>query len=51
MQKTKAIQKIPQLYTITGLIRLRLEETGHSKIITNMLDLKELFPDLDIENL
>ena len=37
--------------TISGLIRVKLEETGPSRIITYMVDLKELFPDVDIENL
>ena len=37
--------------TISGLIRLKFEETGPSKIITHMVDLKELFSDIDIENL
>ena len=51
MRKTKAIQKIRQFYTISGLIRVKLEETGPSKIITHMIDLKDLFPDTNIENL
>ena len=50
-KKLRAIQKINQFYTISGLIRVKLEETGPSKIITHMVDLKELFPDIDIENL
>ena len=50
-KKLMAIQKIHQFYTISGLIRVELEETGPSKIITHMVDLKELFPDIDIENL
>ena len=36
---------------ISGLIRVKFEETGSSKIITHMVDLKDLFPDIDIENL
>ena len=35
---------------ISGLIRVKLEETGSSKIITHMVGLKELFPEIDIEN-
>ena len=50
-KKLRAIQKIHQFYMISGLIRVKLEEIGSSKIITHMFDLKELFPDLDIENL
>ena len=50
-KKLRAIQKIHQFYTISGLIRVKLEETGPSKIITHMVDLKDLFPDIDIENL
>ena len=48
-KKLRAIQKIHQFHTISGLIRMKLEETGPSKIITHMIDLKELFPDIDIE--
>ena len=50
-KKLRAIQKIHQFYTISGLIRVKLEKTGPSKIITHVVDLKELFPDIDIENL
>ena len=44
-KKLRAIQKIHQFYTISGL------ETVPSRIITHIVDLKELFPDIDIENL
>ena len=50
-KKLRAIQKIHQFYTISGLIRVKLEETGPSREITHMIDLKELFPDVNIENL
>ena len=50
-KKLKAIQKIHRFYTISGLIRVKLEETGPSRIITHMVDLKERFPDIDMENL
>ena len=50
-KKLRAIQIVHQFYTISGLICVKLEETGPSKIITHMVDLKELFPDIDIENL
>ena len=49
--KLRAIQKTHQFYTISGLICVKLEETGPSSIITHMVDLKKLFPDVDIENL
>ena len=50
-KKLRATQKIHQFYTISGLIHVKLQETGPSKIITHMVDLKDLFPDIDIENL
>ena len=50
-KRLREIQKIRQFYTISSLIRVKLEETGPSRIITHMVDLKELFPDVDIENL
>ena len=50
-KKLRAIQKIHHFYTISGLILVKLEETGPSRIITHVVDLKELFPDVDIENL
>ena len=48
-KKLRAIQKIHQFYTISGLIRVKLEETVPSRIMTHMVALKELFPDIDIE--
>ena len=50
-KKLRAIQKIHEFYTVSGLIRVKLEETGPSRVITHMIDLKELFPDVNIENL
>ena len=50
-KKLRAVQKIHQFYTIGGLIRVKLEETDPSKVITHMVDSKELFPGIDIENL
>ena len=50
-KKLRAFQKIHQFYLISALIHVKLEETGPSKIITQMVDLKEIFPDIDIENL
>ena len=49
-KKLRAIQKIRQFYTISGLINVKLDETGPSKIITHKVDLKEFFPDIDVEN-
>ena len=34
---------------VSVLIRVKFEETGPSKILTHTVDLKELFPDIDIE--
>ena len=39
-KKLKEIQQIHQFYTISGLIRVKLKETGPSKIITHIADLK-----------
>ena len=50
-KELRAIQKIHQFYTIIGFIRVKLEETGPSKIITHMVDLKYHFPDKEIDNL
>ena len=50
-KKLRAIQEVHQFYTISGLIRVKLEETGPFIIISHMVDLKELFPDIEIENL
>ena len=50
-KKLRVIQKIHQFYKNSGLIRVKLEETGLSKIITHMVDLKELFPGIAIESL
>ena len=45
----KATQKIHQFYMISGLIHVKLEETGPSRVITHMIDLKELFPDVNLK--
>ena len=50
-KKLRAIEKTHQFYTMNSLIRVKLEQTGPSKIITLTVDLKDLFPDIDIENL
>ena len=38
-------------YTISGLIRLRIEEYGQAKIIIHMVDLHNLFADIEIDSL
>ena len=48
-KRLRATQKIHQLYTIRGLIRMKLEETAPSKII--WLIWENFFLDIDIENL
>ena len=40
-----------QYYTINGLIRLRIEESGQAKVITHMVDLHNLFQDIEIDSL
>ena len=42
-------QKLYQYYTINGLIRLRIEESGQAKTITHMVDLQNLLPGIDID--
>ena len=44
-------QKVHQYYTINGLILLRIEESGQAKIISHMVDLQNLFPDIEIDSL
>ena len=44
-------QKIRQYYTVNGLIHLQIEESGPKKIITHMVDLQNLFPDIEIDSL
>ena len=50
-KKLRDKQKVHQYYTINGLIRLRIEQSGQAKIITHMVDLQNLFPDIDINSL
>ena len=47
-KKLRAIQKIHQFYTISGLIYVNLLEAGSSKIITHIVDLNDFFPDTNI---
>ena len=48
-KKLRDKQKVYQYYTINGLIRLRIEESGQAKTITHMVDLQNLFPDIEID--
>ena len=50
-KKLRDKQKVHQYYTINGLNRLRTEESGQAKIITHMVDLQNLFPDIEIDSL
>ena len=40
-----------QFYINNGIIRLKLVENGSVKTITHVNDLKDLFPDIDNDNL
>ena len=44
-------KRIHQFYTNNGIIRLKLVKNGSVKTITHVNDLKDLFPDMDIDNL
>ena len=50
-KKLRDKQKVHQYYTINGLIYLRTKESGQAKIITHMIDLESLFPDIEIDSL
>ena len=49
-KKLREKLKVYQYYTINGLIRLRIQESGPAKTITHMVDLQNLFPDIDIDS-
>ena len=49
-KKSRDKQKVHQYYAINGLIRLQIEESGQAKIITHMVDLRNLFPDIEIDS-
>ena len=49
-KKLRDKQKIHQHYTTNALIRSRIEESGQRKIITDMIDLQKLLPDIDIDS-
>ena len=44
-------QKVHQCYTINGLIRLQIKDSGQAEIITHMVDLQNLFSDIEIDSL
>ena len=50
-KKLRDKQKVHQYYTINSLIRSRIEKSGQVKIITHMIDLQNLFPDIEIDSL
>ena len=50
-KKLRVNQKLHQFYTINGIVRVKLEENGPLKSITHMLDLVNLFPDIEIDSL
>ena len=50
-KRLKGDKKIHQVYTNNGIIPLKLVENGSVKTITHVNDLKDLFPDIDIDNL
>ena len=50
-KKLRDKQKVHRYYTINGLIYLRIKESGQAKIITHMIDLESLFPDIEIDSL
>ena len=50
-EKLRANQKLNQFYTINGIVCIKLEENDPSKSIAHMLDLVNLFSDIDINSL
>ena len=44
-------KRIHQFYTNNGIIRLKLVKNGSVQTVTHVNDLKDLFPDMDIDNL
>ena len=50
-KRLKVDNKMHQFYTNNGIIRLKLVENGSVKTITHVNDLKDLFPDIDNDNL
>ena len=50
-KKLRANQKLHQFYTVNGIVQVKLEENGPPKSITHILDLVNLFPDIEINSL
>ena len=50
-KKLRANQKLHQFYTINGIVRVKLEEIGPPKSIAHILDLVNLFPNIEIDSL
>ena len=50
-KKPGANQKLHQCYTLNGIVRVKLEENGLPRSITHMLDLPNLFPDIEVDSL
>ena len=44
-------QKVHQYYTINGLICLRIEVSVQAKLINHLVDLQNLFPNIEIDSL
>ena len=51
IKKFRANQKLHQFYIINGIVRVKLEGNSPPKSITHMLDLVNLFPDIEIDSL
>ena len=49
-KKLKEKQKVDQYFTINCLTRLRIEESGQTKIINHMVDLQNMLPDFEIDS-
>ena len=50
-KKLRDKRKACQYYAVNGLILLRIEESGHPKIITHMVDIQHFFLDIEIDSL
>ena len=50
-KKLRENKKLHRFYTINGIVRVKLEENDPLKSITLMLDLANLFPDIEIDSL
>ena len=50
-KKLRANQKLHHFYTINGIVRVKLKENSPPRSITHMLDLANLFPDIEVDSL